>query len=153
MDGFLGLYIPNLTIVQNPHAHYANCGNHYGMECAMYRPCYVLWNFGLPPIPSDSPYPSQWTENTSAFEAGMFHDTFYHNLAGEPTTIDLKFQLYFKTFWITHDKAKQIKGCQDKAFKPGVKLKWTTPTACRVVDQTQPSKQKPPSVPNYFIKK
>ncbi len=52
----------------------------------------------------------------------MFHDTFYHNLAGEPTTIDLMFQLYFKTFWITHDKAKQIKGCQDKAFKPGVKL-------------------------------
>ncbi len=65
----------------------------------------------------ESSYPSQWTENTSTFEAGMFHKAFYPNLAGEPT-IDLKFQLYFKTFWITHDKAKQIKGCQDKAFKP-----------------------------------
>ncbi len=79
--------------------------------------------FWLAPNSSESLYSSQRTENTSAFEAGMFHNTFYPNLAGEPTTIDLKFQLYFKTFWITHDKAKQIKGCQDKAFKPGVKLK------------------------------
>ncbi len=49
----------------------------------------------------------------------MFHKTFFYpNLAGEPT-IDLKFQSYLKTFWITHDKAKQIKGCQDKAFQLG----------------------------------
>ncbi len=112
------LACPNLTIVRHSHAHYASCENHYVMECARYRPLYALWNFGLSPHSLESPYPSQWTENSSTIEAGMFHNTFYPNLAGE-ATIDLKFQLYFKTFWITHDKAKQIKGCQDKAFKPG----------------------------------
>jgi hypothetical protein len=42
MDESSALYIPNLTAVQNSHAHYANCENHYIMECAGYRPLYVL---------------------------------------------------------------------------------------------------------------
>lgn len=34
------------TIIQNPHAHYANCENHYIMEHAKYRPlCPFSWQF------------------------------------------------------------------------------------------------------------
>jgi hypothetical protein len=39
IDKVFLLGLPDLTIVQNPHAHYANDENHYVMERAWYRPC------------------------------------------------------------------------------------------------------------------